>query len=248
MKPIHNKKLIFNNFLAEDLGFIVVEGAPEILAQENYEVVTIEGRNGGLIANKGTYPDIEKTFTITAVDYIEDDDIEGMINNIKKWFFNITDNRLFYTFDNKYNIVKKVIFSEDIRTSFEEFGDFQVTFLCEPFYYAVEDTIVIEEISTTSNTVYTFNNLGDFESEPNIKLYGNGTLSFVLNDKEITVKDVMSSVEIDTKLLTCIGNSENKNRDLLVDFPTLDVGTNTIIIPVGTGMIKMEINPRTIYR
>lgn len=171
-----------------------------------------------------------------------------MINNIKRWFFNIADNRLFYAFDNKYNIVKKVIFSEDIRTSFEEFGDFQVTFLCEPFYYAVEDTIIIKEISTTSNTVYTFDNLGDFESEPNIKLYGNGSLSFVLNDVEITVNNVISSVEIDTKLLTCIGNAENKNRDLSADFPTFNIGANTIVIPVGTGITQMEIIPRTIYR
>lgn len=243
-----NKKLIFNGFQAEDLGFIVVEGAPEILAQEDYEVVTVEGRNGSLIINKGTYPDIEKTFTITAIDYIDDDNIEGMIDNIKKWLFNITDNRLFYTFSNKYNIVKKVIFNEDIRTSFEEFGDFQVTFLCEPFYYTEEDTIIIKKESSAADVISTFTNSGDFESSPYIRIYGNGSIGFFLNGVNIAIKNVSGSVEIDTKLLTCTSYGTNKIQDLLSDFPTLAVGKNTITIPLDQSITQIEITPRTIFR
>lgn len=243
MKPIFNhKKLIFNNYLAEDLGFVVVEGSPEILAQENYEVVLIEGSSSSLIINQGTYPDIEKTFTITAVDYIDNDDIEGMMNNIKKWFFDTTDNRLFYAFENKYNIVKKVRFDENIRTSFEEFGDFQVTFLCEPFYYAVEDIQVIEKTSSISDTVFTFNNDGDFESEPIIKIYGSGSINFNLNGVNIAATNVSSAIEIDTKLLEYTGGN------LTVDFPTLKKGENTVIIPATQNITKIEITPRTIYR
>ena len=243
-----NKKLIFNGFQAEDLGFIVVEGAPEILAQEDYEVVTVEGRNGSLIINKGTYPDIEKTFTITAIDYIDDDNIEDMIDNIKKWLFNVTDNRLFYAFSNKYNIVKKVIFNEDIRTSFEEFGDFQVTFLCEPFYYTEEDVILIEKRSSAADVTSIFINSGDFESSPYIKIYGNGSIGFFLNGVNIAIKNVSSSVEIDTKLLTCTSYGVNKIQDLLSDFPTLVVGENTVTIPSDQNITQIEIMPRTIFR
>lgn len=239
---INKKKLIFNNYQAEDLGFIVVEGSPEILVDENYEVVEIDGRNGSLIINKGTYSDIEKTFIITAVDYIEDEDIESMMNNIKKWFFDITDNRLFYAFSDKYNIVKKVIFDENIRTSFEEFGDFQITFLCEPFYYVVEEVIVIDKKSASNDTEFIFNNDGDFESEPIIKVYGSGSLKFNLNGTDITTTNVSSSIEIDTKLLTYTGGT------LTTDFPTLIKGENKVIIPAGQNISKIEIIPRTIYR
>lgn len=242
------KKLIFNGFQAEDLGFIVVEGAPEILAQEDYEVVTVEGRNGSLILNKGTYPDIEKTFTITAIDYIDDDNIEDMIDNIKKWLFNVKDNRLFYAFSNKYNLVKKVIFNEDIRTSFEEFGDFQVTFLCEPFYYTEEETIIIKKESSAADVISTFTNNGDFESSPYIKIYGNGSIGFFLNGVNIAIKNVSGSVELDTKLLTCTSYGSNKIQDLLSDFPTLAVGKNTITIPSDQSITQIEITPRTIFR
>ena len=242
------KKLIFNNYRAEDLGFIVVEGAPEILAQENYEVVDIEGRNGCLIKNKGTYPDIQKTFTITAIDYIDDDNIEDMMNSIKKWFFDIKDNRLFYAFSNKYNIVKKVIFEEDVRTSFEEFGDFQVTFLCEPFYYEVQEPVIYLG-STTEDTSYEIINNGDFESSPRITIYGTGNIGFNLNNELIAVKNVSEFVQIDTKLLTCTDSKGNNKRgDLLSDFPMIQRGTNTITIPSNQGVTKIVINPRIIYR
>lgn len=243
-----NKKLIFNNYQAEELGFIVVEGAPEILAQESYELIPVEGINGSLIINKGSYPDIEKTFTITAVDYMDDDDIEGMINSIKQWFFNITDNRLFYAFENKYNIVKKVIFTEDIRTSFEQFGDFQVTFLCEPFYYIEEEDIVIERTDEPVVT-HIFTNNGDFESFPFIRVYGAGDVKFELNGVEISIENVSEFVDIDSKLLLCLDSQgRNKITEFVSDFPTLKMGDNEITIREDKGVSRIEIKPRTIYR
>ena len=47
------KKLIFNNIFVEDIGLIVVEGPSEVLAQEEYEEIEVEGRTGKLIINKG---------------------------------------------------------------------------------------------------------------------------------------------------------------------------------------------------
>lgn len=243
-----NKKLVFNGYQAESLGFVVVEGAPEILAQENYEVVTVEGRNGNLLLNKGTYPDIEKVFTITAIDYMDEDDIEGMVNSIKQWMFNATDNRLYYAFRNKYNIVKKVIFTEDIKTSFETFGDFQVTFLCEPFYYIDEEVITVNG-STTSDVTQTFANNGDFESFPMLRVYGSGDVTFELNGEEISIENVSSYADIDSKLLICTDSQgRSKISDFLSSFPTLKIGENKLTIKAGSGISRIEITPRTIYR
>ncbi|MDY2734871.1 distal tail protein Dit, partial [Intestinibacter sp.] len=166
------RKLIFNNICSEEIGIIVVEGPPEILAQEEYEEIEVEGRNGNLIVNKGTYKDIEKGFLLTTIEL--DLDIEIIIEKIKKWLFEIKDNKLLYAIDNKYNIVKKVIMEEDIKTSFEEYGDFKVKFLCEPFYYKLNEKPII---LTTQGNVY---NDGDFESEPCIKIYGTGDIQLTI--------------------------------------------------------------------
>lgn len=233
------RKLIFNNICSEEIGIIVVEGPPEILAQEEYEEIEIEGRNGNLIVNKGIYKNIEKEFLLTTIDL--DLDIDIIIEKIKKWLFEIKDNKLLYAIDNRYNIVKKVIIEEDIKTSFEEYGDFKVKFLCEPFYYKLNEKSVT---FTTQGNVY---NDGDFVSEPHIKIYGTGDIQLTINNTTLQINNVVDSITLDSKLLLCLDkDNNNKSIDMIGNFPLLSQGNNTISW-IGT-VTKLEILPRTAYR
>lgn len=234
------KKLIFNNICSEELGIIVVEGPPEVLAQEEYEEIIIEGRNGTLIENKGTFPNVEKSFILTTIDL--DQDIDLMIEKIKIWLFNIKDNKLLYAIPNRYNIVKKVLIEEDIKTTFEEYGDFKIKFLCEPFYYdLLEKNITITEKGTK------FYNKGDFNSNPKIVIYGTGDLQLTINDTTVQINNVDERVLLDSKLFLCLDkDNNNKSIDMIGNFPTLDIGENTITW-VGN-ITKLDISPRIIYR
>lgn len=233
------RKLIFNNICSEEIGIIVVEGPPEILAQEEYEEIEVEGRNGNLIVNKGTYKDIEKEFLLTTIDL--DLDIGIIIEKIKKWLFEIKDNKLLYAIDNKYNIVKKVIIEEDIKTSFEEYGDFKIKFLCEPFYYKLNEKPIT---LTTQGNVY---NDGDFESEPCIKIYGTGDIQLTIGSTTLQINNVVDSVTLDSKLLLCLdADGNNKSIDMIGNFPLLAQRNNTISW-IGT-VTKIEILPRVSYR
>ena len=234
------KKLIFNNICSEELGIIVVEGPPEVLAQEEYEEIIIEGRNGTLIENKGTFPNVEKSFILTTIDL--DQDIDLIIEKIKIWLFNIKDNKLLYAIPNRYNIVKKVIIEEDIKTTFEEYGDFKIKFLCEPFYYdLLEKNITITEKGTK------FYNKGDFNSNPKIVIYGTGDLQLTINDTTVQINNVDERVLLDSKLFLCLDkDNNNKSIDMIGNFPTLDIGENTITW-VGN-ITKLDISPRIIYR
>ena len=234
------KKLIFNNICSEELGIIVVEGPPEVFAQEEYEEVIIEGRNGTLIENKGTFPNVEKSFILTTIDL--DQDIDLMIEKIKMWLFNIKDNKILYAIPNRYNIVKKVVIEEDIKTTFEEYGDFKIKFLCEPFYYnLLEKDITITEKGTK------FYNKGDFNSNPKIVIYGTGDLQLTINDTTVQINNVDERVLLDSKLFLCLDkDNNNKSIDMIGNFPTLDIGENTITW-VGN-ITKLDISPRIIYR
>lgn len=234
------KKLIFNNICSEELGIIVVEGPPEVLAQEEYEEIIIEGRNGTLIENKGTFPNVEKSFILTTIDL--DQDIDLMIEKIKMWLFNIKDNKILYAIPNRYNIVKKVIIEEDIKTTFEEYGDFKIKFLCEPFYYdLLEKNITITEKGTK------FYNKGDFNSNPKIVIYGTGDLQLTINNTTVQINNVDERVLLDSKLFLCLDkDNNNKSIDMIGNFPTLDIGENTITW-VGN-ITKLDISPRIIYR
>ena len=234
------KKLIFNNICSEELGIIVVEGPPEVLAQEEYEEISIEGRNGTLIENKGTFPNIEKSFILTTIDI--DQDINLMIEKVKKWLFDIKDNKLLYSIENKYNIVKKVIIEEDIKTTFEEFGDFKVKFICEPFYY----DLLKKDITVTEKETKVYNNV-DFNSSPIIIIYGTGDLQLTINNTTVQINNVDERVLLDSKLFLCLDkDNNNKSIDMIGNFPTLDIGENTITW-VGN-ITKLDISPRIIYR
>lgn len=234
------KKLIFNNICSEELGIIVVEGPPEVLAQEEYEEIIIEGRNGTLIENKGTFPNIEKSFILTTIDL--DQDIDLMVEKIKTWLFNIKDNKLLYAIPNRYNIVKKVIIDEDIKTTFEEYGDFTVKFICEPFYY----DLLKKDITVTEKETKVYNN-GDFNSSPIIIIYGTGDLQLTINNTTVQINNVDERVLLDSKLFLCLDkDNNNKSIDMIGNFPTLDIGENTITW-VGN-ITKLEISPRIIYR
>lgn len=234
------KKLIFNNICSEELEIIVVEGPPEILAQEEYEEINVEGRNGILIENKGTFPDVEKSFILTTIDL--DQDIDLMVEKIKTWLFNIRDHKLLYAIPNRYNIVKKVVIEEDIKTTFEEFGDFKVKFICEPFYYnLLEKNIIVTEKQTI---IY---NKGDFESSPRVIIYGTGDLQITINDTTVQINDVDERVLLDSKLFLCLDkDNNNKSIDMIGNFPLLDKGKNTITW-IGN-ITKLDIEQRTIYR
>ena len=234
------KKLIFNNICSEELEIIVVEGPPEVLAQEEYEEINVEGRNGTLIENKGTFPDVEKSFILTTIDL--DQDIDLMVEKIKTWLFNIRDHKLLYAIPNRYNIVKKIVIEEDIKTTFEEFGDFKVKFICEPFYYnLLEKNIIVTEKQTI---IY---NKGDFESSPRVIIYGTGDLQITINDTTVQINDVDERVLLDSKLFLCLDkDNNNKSIDMIGNFPLLDKGKNTITW-IGN-ITKLDIEPRTIYR
>ena len=224
-----------------------------MLAQEEYEEIIIEGRNGTLIENKGTFPNVEKSFILTTIDL--DQDIDLIIEKIKIWLFNIKDNKLLYAIPNRYNIVKKVVIEEDIKTTFEEYGDFKIKFLCE--LASTENIMIIKRRMTMfkvlqKNITITekgtkFYNKGDFNSNPKIVIYGTGDLQLTINDTTVQINNVDERVLLDSKLFLCLDkDNNNKSIDMIGNFPTLDIGENTITW-VGN-ITKLDISPRIIYR
>lgn len=232
------RKLIFNNYLSSTLKIIVVESPAEVLTTENVELIDVEGRNGSLLLRKGTYHDVEKEFTLTCSDL--DMNIDEFIQNVNEFLFSNRDNKLIYYRDNKYNVVKNVTLLDDIQTSFEEFGDFRVSFLCEPFYYDLLET----PITLTAPDM--INNTGDFESEPVIKIFGNGNVQLTVKNETIQVNNVNEYVEIDSKFLLCLNSDKTNHSEYIGNFIKLDKGKNNV--SWSGNVTKVEILIRKCYR
>ena len=105
----------------------------------------------------------------------------------------------------------------------------------------MEKNITITEKGTK------FYNKGDFNSNPKIVIYGTGDLQLTINDTTVQINNVVERVLLDSKLFLCLDkDNNNKSIDMIGNFPTLDIGENTITW-VGN-ITKLDISPRIIYR
>lgn len=230
-------ELYFNGNRSLNLN-LFLENYPSIpITNEEYEEVPIEGRNGKLIINKGTYPDKKIPFTFT----ILSPRIEIDFERVYEWLTEIEDNRLIFGRRDRCYKVKKVIFG-DIQKEFRSIGEFDVTFICEPFVQDLEETV--HEITTSGYKIY-YN--GNAPGDTLIKVYGSGNIQLTINGETIQINNVTDYVEIDSDLLQ-VRNQDgtSKDNDALGDFILFTKGENVIFYS-GT-VTKIIVEYTTKYK
>ncbi len=230
-------ELYFNGNRSLNLN-LFLENYPSIpITNEEYEEVPIEGRNGKLIINKGTYPDKKIPFTFT----ILSPRIEIDFERVYEWLTEIEDNRLIFGRRDRCYKVKKVIFG-DIQKEFRSIGEFDVTFICEPFVQDLEETV--HEITTSGYKIY-YN--GNAPGDTLIKVYGSGNIQLTINGETMQINNVTDYVEIDSDLLQ-VRNQDgtSKDDDTLGDFVLFTKGEN-VISYTGT-VTKVVVEYTTKYK
>lgn len=211
---------------------LYLENYPSIpIANEEYEEIQVEGRSGSLIINKGTYPDKKIPFTFT----ILSPQLEIDFERVYEWLTEIEDNRLIFGRNDRCYKVKKVVFG-DIQKEFRTIGQFDITFLCEPFTQDLERT-VLELTSSGFKINYTGNAPGDTL----IKVYGTGNIQLTINGETIQINNVNNYVEIDSDLLQVRNQDKtSKDNDTSGDFILLEKGINTISYTGNVTKIVIE--------
>lgn len=230
-------ELYFNGNRSLNLN-LFLENYPSIpIANEEYEEVLVEGRNGKLIINKGTYPDKKIPFTFT----ILSPRIEIDFERVYEWLTEIEDDRLIFGRDDRCYKVKKVIF-RDIQKEFRSIGEFDVTFLCEPFLQDLDKTT--HEITTSG---FKINYDGNAPGDTLIKVYGSGNIQLTINGETMQINNVTDYVEIDSDLLQ-VRNQDgtSKDDDTLGDFILFTKGEN-VISYTGT-VTKVVVEYTTKYK
>ena len=245
--------LYFNGNYANNLDIVVKEYISIPSTTESYDKVDIIGRNGSIYNNKGLYED--KQFTVTLRIRKPLDDFWGKVDRIKKWLYNIQDNRFIYDREDRCLLIKKVIVGDIVRES-RAYGEFKVTFIAAPFFYSVEETILsynAEEIAsmTTEGTYYNYvdipiSNLGDFYIFPNIYMEINGNVTFYTDSGSFAITDTYttsgnySKVTIDSKNKEC-NYTNNGNYPMCSKSIRLELNSST-------DLNKLEISFRNTYR
>lgn len=231
-------EILFNGKKSSYYGLLVSEYPTIPSINEDVEEIEIEGRSGSLLIKKGTYKNRELNIKFKMLD---SEYFWSRFKKAESWLSDISDNRLFYDRKDRCFIVKRVIFG-DISKELKLYGEFEVTFILEPF---------LEDISPFSKTwlenEYVITNQGDFEALPELTLYGNGNIQVQINDDVFTINNVVDEVTINSKLMICFGkDKENKLLDMIGNFPTLKKGDNEII--VSSNVTKTSIKFTNYYR
>lgn len=225
--------IIFNNKNSKDDLGLSIEKRPNIpLPQKRAERFSIPGRNGSLTYEEGTYEDIQ----IDVLFGFLNNDFFDKLRIVKEWILNKKEYELTLTFsddtDNFYKV--KTVYVGNIERELKRIGKFTIQFLCDPFLYSYEGKNPIEILGPTI-----LHNDG-YQSNPYLKIYGNGTINLTINSNLIILNNVMDFVEIDTESMNCFKGNILMNNNMIGEFPVLKSGENTISF---TGTAKIEITP-----
>lgn len=230
----------FNNINSfNDLGLYIETRPNPPIAEEEINVINIEGRNGTLVEKYGAYNDIE--INIKFININEDNFCE-QVRNIKAWLQNIQDNKLVLSDDTNYfYLVNYIKLDKEILRELEILGSFTATFMCKPMAYSFEG---LNKITITQST--SLINIGTVIAYPIMKLYGSGDITLTINSKNIILTAISNNIILDSIMQEAYNdNAENLNNKMNGDFPTLEVGSNNIS---WTGTItKIEIIPNWCY-
>ncbi|PYE95041.1 phage tail protein [Bacillus sp. 196mf] len=221
-----------NEILGRDYLLCMVERPDIPTAKEKIEFIEVPGRETGSLTKKNGYEDV--TFKID-FNLLEDYNIKSLLRRIKAWLLNAKT--LSFTDDNVYRKIKSVEIGS-IANEIEEYGQFEVTFVADPFEYAILQPLEITKTTTLVNS-------GTKYSLPKITIFGSGSITVTINDVSFLIKNVNSSVVIDSELKEAYSNTTPMNSNMIGNFPTFFEGANTI---KWTGTVtKLQIDPRWRY-
>lgn len=224
--------MLYLDGIAVSEYYLSVKERSEIpTAERDVEIIEIRGRHGSLTKKFGYK---NKPLKVK-FNFLEDVPFKSVFRVFK----NVLLNAKILKFSDDpdiYNKIKNVTI-ETATNEVEEYGEFIVDFLLDPFDYEEDVTINISGATTIFNQGY--------EAEPYIKIYGAGTGKVYINGQsfQVTIDDF---VEVDCDMMnaykTVNGIISSRNGKMVGVFPILSSGENNISF--DGGITKLELIPR----
>lgn len=205
---------------------------------------------GDEISDKGTYGNIERTYTFKSIPQkIPYKSEEKLMKMFIEW---VRDHRATYSklkdTNRKgyfcYAFIKSV--GNIIRTA-KGYYEGSITFSCRPYWYLESgmNTIKVQATGGIAETVTLINPEAN-TAYPYIKVSSQSTSGFTLtvNGKMLTISEIPEYIEIDSQEKNVFkGNTPKNNLMTGTTFPSLKSGDNTISI-LSIADCVVEITPR----
>ena len=217
---------IFKDIDSRELGLFLERCPEKISPKRRDETFTVPGRHGMLTPTDGAFDSYIRSAEFIVKDEKRLDEICAHFKGSGWLIFSNEPDRKY-----KARVANQIEFSHVIR----HFKRFVVEFEVQPFGYDIfEQTI-------TKTAPFKLFNIGTFESEPIITIFGNGNITLYVNNKSIYLKEITDKIIIDSEMKNAYNNSVSLNYKMSGDFPVLSLGENNISW-VGN-ITKLEIQP-----
>ena len=217
---------IFKDIDSRELGLFMERCPEKISPKRRDEAFTVPGRHGNLTTTDGAFDSYIRSAEFIVKDEKRLDEICAHFKGSGWLIFSNEPDRKY-----KARVANQIEFSHVIR----HFKRFVVEFEVQPFGYDVfEQTI-------TKTAPFSLFNIGTFEAEPIITIFGNGNITLYVNNKSIYLKEITDKIIIDSEMKNAYNNSVSLNYKMSGDFPVLSLGENNIS---WTGNVtKLETQP-----
>ena len=224
--------VIINNIKSDTFPKLLIEELPPMqLPQKKVEEIEVEGMDGVLTITDNCYMNTQKSIKCKLIGGEDIDSLALWLSNCEEIIFSHKPDRYY-----KAKLKNQIDFERNILQN----RGFIAVFDCQPFGYLIDNSM----ITITSNNK-SFNGKGTHWSEPIIKVYGSGTINLTINDNQITLKDVVEYITVDSSKKRTYKDLNIWNNKKIGDFPRLSYGKNTIS---WTGTVtKIEIIPNWRY-
>lgn len=214
------ENFIFNGISSEELGIIIKKMPPIIKPAKNIETIKVNGRNGNLHIDNGTYDSVNITIECVVKDLSKIDIIKSVLEGSGKLQLSTVPNR---TFD--ATIKNQIDFSKYLTV----LREFPLILELEPFSYSE-----VKELNYSESSSFLIG--GNVKTYPVLSITGVG--SFSINN--VSVEVLETEITIDCDLMNCTNNNIDKNNMVILDdFPYLNPGENTLTL--GNGIINVKI-------
>lgn len=227
--------LIFNGEDSRDYGVYISGQGTFSAPKRGYNVIPIAGRNGDLVMNDKRLQNISVTYK--AFIYTNFD------ANLRNWRNFLLSSIGYKELSDSYHTdeFRMALYDDDFDpdvTSKNDAGEFNITFNCKPQRFLNSGKLV-----TTLTAAGSITNPTLFDSQPLLRVYGDGTLG--INTQSIIISGSDGYTDIDCEMMDAYKGTANKNHTITLtgyNFPVFTPGVNNISL--GTGITRVEITPR----